>query len=205
LQHLQQILIIFWYLQSPPSHFVFCDAYIVHHFFFKNGIQLGGSLPTESASLTSAKFGLPGQILTCGIGDILHFCVQHVNNRNSLALIIILEHSFFLLQDGKQEPENVLKFAVAEYTTSQTQAAVEEAVKEVLSQDDGDDEKLCGMVTDIVLQHSMSKVSPEQEKSRRDSELHTTYALNAEDGKIQPRVALDHGKRAWSRIFRKKK
>jgi len=67
--------------------------------------------------------------------------------------MIILEYSFFLSQEGKQEPKtrNILKVAAAKYKTSQTQAAIEEAVKEVLHQDDGDDEKLCNMVEAIIL------------------------------------------------------
>jgi len=41
------------------------------------------------------------------------------------------------------------------YKTSQTQAAVEKAVKEVLHQDDGDDEKLANMVEAIILDNRM--------------------------------------------------
>ena len=82
---------------------------------------------------------------------------SHVNNRNLLALIIILEYSFFLSQEGKQEPKNILEVAAAKYKTSQTHAAIEEAVKEVLHQDDGDDEKLCNMVEAIILCNLMCK------------------------------------------------
>jgi len=60
-----------------------------------------------------------------------------------------------LSQEGKQEPENILKVAAAQYKTSQTQIAIEEAVKEVLHQDDGDDEKLCNMVKAIILHNLM--------------------------------------------------
>jgi len=60
-----------------------------------------------------------------------------------------------LLQEGKQEPNNILAVAAAEYKTSQTQAAVEKAVKEVLRQDDGDDEKLCDMVEALILRNRM--------------------------------------------------
>jgi hypothetical protein len=70
-------------------------------------------------------------------------------------MIIILEHSFFLLQEGKQEPENVLEVAAAKYKTSQTQTAIEKAVKEVLHQDDGDDQKLAHMVEAIILCNRM--------------------------------------------------
>jgi len=91
------------------------------------------------------------QILQLGIGDALHFCTYDVNNRTLPALIIIFEHCFFLSQEGKEEPEHILEVATAKYKTSQTQAAVKEAVKEVLHQDDGDDEKLCNMVEAIIL------------------------------------------------------
>jgi len=95
------------------------------------------------------------QTLRLGISDTLHFCAYHVINRNLLALIIILEHSFFLLQEGKQKPENILKVTATKYRTSQTQTAVEEAVKDVLHQDNGDDEKLGNMVEAIILCNRM--------------------------------------------------
>jgi len=60
-----------------------------------------------------------------------------------------------LSQEGIQKPENVLKVAAAKYKTSQTQAAVEKAVKEVLRQDDGNDEKLANMVEAIILCNRM--------------------------------------------------
>jgi len=60
-----------------------------------------------------------------------------------------------LLQEGKQEPNNILAIAAAEYKTSQTQAAVEKAVKELLRQDDGDDEKLGNMVEALILHNCM--------------------------------------------------
>ena len=72
-----------------------------------------------------------------------------------LAWIIILEHSFFLLQEGKLEPEHILEVAAAKYKTSPTRKAIEEAVKAVLHQDDGDDEKLCNMVIAIILHNLM--------------------------------------------------
>jgi len=59
-----------------------------------------------------------------------------------------------LLQEGQQK-ENILEVAAAKYKTSQTQEAVEKAVKEVLHQDDGDDEKLCNMVKAIILGNLM--------------------------------------------------
>jgi len=60
-----------------------------------------------------------------------------------------------LLQEGNQEPENVLAVAAAKYKTSQTRTAVEKVVKEVLRQDDGDDEKLGNMVETIILSNRM--------------------------------------------------
>jgi len=66
-----------------------------------------------------------------------------------------MDHSFFLSLEGKQESENILEVATAEYKTSQTQTAVEEAVKEVLHLDDGDNKKLCNMVEAIILRNRM--------------------------------------------------
>jgi len=60
-----------------------------------------------------------------------------------------------LLQEGKQEPENVLAVATAKYKTSQTRTAVDKAVKEVLHQDDGNDIKLGNMVESIILSNLM--------------------------------------------------
>jgi len=97
------------------------------------------------------------QTLRLGIGDTLNFYVYHFNNGNLLGLIIILEHSFFLLQDGKQEPENILDIAAAKYKTSPTRKVVEKAVKEVLHQDDGNDEKLGNLVEAIILRNRMCK------------------------------------------------
>ena len=71
-------------------------------------------------------------------------------------MTLILEYSFFLSQQGKwQKSANTLELAAAEYKTSGTPAAVQKAVKDVLSQDDGDDEKLCKMVIDVILQNRM--------------------------------------------------
>jgi len=60
-----------------------------------------------------------------------------------------------LLQEGQQEPGNILEVATAKYKTSQTQTAIEEAVKKVLHQDNGDDEKLANMVETIILCNRM--------------------------------------------------
>jgi len=62
-----------------------------------------------------------------------------------------------LLQEGKQKPESILDVAAAKYKTSQTQTTVDEAVKEILHQDDGDDKKLGNMVEDIILCNRMCK------------------------------------------------
>jgi len=60
-----------------------------------------------------------------------------------------------LSQEGEQKPENILEVAAAKYKTSHTPKAIEEAVKEVFYQDDGDDEKLCNMVEAIILRNLM--------------------------------------------------
>ena len=50
-----------------------------------------------------------------------------------------------------------MELAAAEYTKTKTAAVVEEAVKDILHQDDGDDNKLCNMITDIILLNRMCK------------------------------------------------
>jgi hypothetical protein len=72
-----------------------------------------------------------------------------------LATTIILEHSFTLLQQSEQNLGETLALAASEYMTSQTQATVEEAVKEVLHTDDGGDDKLSKMIIDIILKNCM--------------------------------------------------
>jgi hypothetical protein len=82
--------------------------------------------------------------------------MHDVVNRRLPATILILEYSFFLFQQGKwQESAKSFELAAAEYKTSGTPVAVQEAVKDFLHQDDGDDEKLCSMIMDIVLQNRM--------------------------------------------------
>jgi hypothetical protein len=81
--------------------------------------------------------------------------MQSVINRSLLATILILEYSFFLSQQGTQKSAKTLELAAAEYKTSGTPAAVQKAVKDVLSQYGGDDEKLCKMIIDIILQNRM--------------------------------------------------
>ncbi|KAJ8582828.1 hypothetical protein M405DRAFT_829949, partial [Rhizopogon salebrosus TDB-379] len=70
-----------------------------------------------------------------------------------IATILILEQSFTLSQQGEQDVVKTLAIAAGEYMTSQTQAAVEEAVNEVLHKDDGEDEKLSKMIIDIILKN----------------------------------------------------
>jgi hypothetical protein len=72
-----------------------------------------------------------------------------------LATTIILEHSFTLLQQGEQDLGETLALAAGEYMTSQTQATVEEAVKDVFHTDDGGDDKLSKMIIDIILKNCM--------------------------------------------------
>jgi hypothetical protein len=72
-----------------------------------------------------------------------------------LATTIILEHSFTLLQQGEQDLGETLALAASEYMTSQTQATVEEAVKEVLHTDDGGDDNLSKVIIDIILKNCM--------------------------------------------------
>ncbi|OAX38716.1 hypothetical protein K503DRAFT_770173 [Rhizopogon vinicolor AM-OR11-026] len=75
-----------------------------------------------------------------------------------IATTLILEYSFFLSQQSNwHESAKTLKLAAAEYNASGTPAAVLKAVKDVLSQDDGDDEKLCKMIIDIILRNRLSK------------------------------------------------
>ncbi|KAJ8586176.1 hypothetical protein M405DRAFT_844068 [Rhizopogon salebrosus TDB-379] len=63
-----------------------------------------------------------------------------------------------VIPSGEQDLEETLVLAASEYMTSQTQATVEEAVKEVLHTDDGGDDKLSKMIIDIILKNCMSKV-----------------------------------------------
>jgi len=82
--------------------------------------------------------------------------MHDVVNRRFPATTLILEYSFFLLQQDKsQEPAKSLELAAAEYETSGTPGAVQKAAQDFLSRDDGDDEKLCKMIMDIILQNRM--------------------------------------------------
>ena len=84
--------------------------------------------------------------------------MHDVVNRRLPAAILILEYSFFLFQQGKwQEPAKYFELAAAEYKTSGTPAAVQEAVKDFLREDDGDDETLCKMIMDIILRNRMCR------------------------------------------------
>jgi hypothetical protein len=85
----------------------------------------------------------------------LFISIQNVINRSLLAIILILEYHFFLLQQGNQKSEKIMELATAEYTKSNTAAVVEKAVKDILRQDDGDEDKLCEMIIDVILQNRM--------------------------------------------------
>jgi len=85
----------------------------------------------------------------------LFISIQNVINRSLLAIILILEYSFFLSQQGNQESGKITELAAAEYTKTKTATVVEKAVKDILRQDDGDDDKLCDMIIDIILQNRM--------------------------------------------------
>jgi len=81
--------------------------------------------------------------------------IQDVINGSLLATILILEYHFFLSQQGNQESEKIMELATAEYTKTKTAAVVEKAVKDILRQDDGDEDKLCNMIIEIILQNRM--------------------------------------------------
>jgi hypothetical protein len=68
-------------------------------------------------------------------------------------MTIILEHSFFLLQQGKDDTAQILKLAASKYMASHIPAAVQEAVEDVLHQhhDDTGQAMLFKMVMDIIL------------------------------------------------------
>ncbi|KAJ8585477.1 hypothetical protein M405DRAFT_844498 [Rhizopogon salebrosus TDB-379] len=120
------------------------------------------STQVQSAVIPSTKwpFGALTHTIQLGIGDTFQFCVQNFNNRSLLATTIILEHSFTLLQQGENDLGKTLALAASKYMTSQTQVAVEEAVKDVLHNDDGGDDKLSKMIIDIILKNCMpSKVT----------------------------------------------
>ena len=90
------------------------------------------------------------------LASVKLFIVMHnVINRSLPATILILEYSFFLLEQGTQESAKILELAAAEYERSGTPAAVQKAVKDVLGQDHADDEELCKMIIDIILQNRM--------------------------------------------------
>ncbi|KAJ8584990.1 hypothetical protein M405DRAFT_825817 [Rhizopogon salebrosus TDB-379] len=102
----------------------------------------------QSAVTHSVKwpFGALTQTIQLGIGDTLHF-------------------SFTLSQQGEQDVGKTLALAAGEYMTSQTQAAVKEAVNEVLHKDDGEDDKLSKMIIDIILKNCMYKQRSKKQES----------------------------------------
>jgi hypothetical protein len=81
--------------------------------------------------------------------------MHNVINRSLPATILILEYSFFLSEQGTHESDNIIELAAAEYERSGTLAAVQKAVKDDLSQGHGDDEELCKMILDFILQNRM--------------------------------------------------
>jgi hypothetical protein len=81
--------------------------------------------------------------------------MHNVINRSLPAIILYLEYSFFLSEQRTHEPAKIIELTAAEYARSGTQAAVQKAVEDVLSQDHADDEELCNMIIDIILQNRM--------------------------------------------------
>jgi hypothetical protein len=80
------------------------------------------------------------------------------------AAAIVLEYSFFLLQEGQQQPAKILELAASQYVESETPSIIKETVDELLHQHHseshdseygGGDEKLCKMIIDIILQRRM--------------------------------------------------
>ncbi len=85
----------------------------------------------------------------------LFLIVHNVINRTLPAIILYLEYSFFLSEQRTHEPAKIIELTAAEYARSGTQAAVQKAVEDVLSQDHADDKELCKMIIDIILQNRM--------------------------------------------------
>jgi len=81
--------------------------------------------------------------------------MHNVINRSLPATILILEYSFFLSEQGTQESANILELATAEYERSGTSAAVQEAAKDILSQDHGGDKGFSKMILDFILGNHM--------------------------------------------------
>jgi len=70
-------------------------------------------------------------------------------------MILFLEYSFFLSEQGTHEPAKIIELTAAEYARSGTQAAVQKALEDDLSQDHADDKELCKMIIDIILRNRM--------------------------------------------------
>jgi len=72
-------------------------------------------------------------------------------------MTIILDHSFFLLQQDKDDTAQIFKLAADKCMSSHTPAAVQEAVEEVLYEhhDDIHETMLCKIIMDIILQNRM--------------------------------------------------
>ncbi|OAX33700.1 hypothetical protein K503DRAFT_869383 [Rhizopogon vinicolor AM-OR11-026] len=124
-----------------PSHYLVHVAHNVHKYSLKPAIP--------SIVDTEVSFPLPATKWSfTTLAQALHL---------GIATTLILEYSFFLLQQDKSlKPAKSLELAAAEYETSGTPAAIQKAVQDFLSQDDGDDEKLCKMMMDITLRNRMS-------------------------------------------------
>jgi hypothetical protein len=72
-----------------------------------------------------------------------------------IATIIVLEFSFFSLQQGEQKSAKVAELVASEYVLSQSSIIIKKDVEELLHQyndEDRGDEKLCEMIIDMILQ-----------------------------------------------------
>jgi hypothetical protein len=85
----------------------------------------------------------------------LFLIVHNVINRSLPAIILFLEYSFFLSEQGTHKPAKIIELTAAEYAKSGTRAAVQKAVEDVLSQDHADDKELYQTIIDIILRNRM--------------------------------------------------
>ncbi|OAX34865.1 hypothetical protein K503DRAFT_412906 [Rhizopogon vinicolor AM-OR11-026] len=127
-----------------PIHTVICHAHTVYHCFPQTGIETIGKSEVKVDGYqppTQWSFNTLTPTIQLGI-----------------AIILILEYHFFLSQQDNQKSGKIgLELATTEYTKTKA-AVVEKAVKDILRQYDGDEDKLCDMIIDIILQNRMSKV-----------------------------------------------
>jgi hypothetical protein len=85
-------------------------------------------------------------------------CSYYYSQSDLIATIIVLEYSFLSLQKGAQQSARTAELCASEYVASQTPSAIKEAVEEILHQhhnEDGEDEQLCKMIIDKILQMRM--------------------------------------------------